>query len=562
MRGGLGKASEPKQQPAGAYPFFTIASHIPTFTFIYPVLLFRPNPNKLSLMKLLLLLLLPQVAIDTTRAVPLPPVVITATRSMRAVSDVPVPVQLVPAEAIRRSGAARLSDVLAEQPGLLLFEDHGTGLMIQGFEPDYTLLLLDGEPVIGRTAGTLDLKRFTVQGLDRIEIVRGPTSSLYGSEALAGVVNLIRHRPEAPMATTLHARMERFGTYQLGATSELRRNRLGATLLLDHYRTEGYDLAPEVFGPTAPALRDYTADTYLTWDLPRSALLSVAARYHQQQQQSTFAIDNAPHAETYRQKNWSLHPRLQQQLTSRLRLDASLYLTGYETHTRITRQHDASPPGRPWSPPRRPGGWTRSTARHGAEEPRRTSEGQRTDVVELLVDTGDVGLGAHRDLGGVEPVALGDGDLDRPRHRGLLHQQQEQAQSADHEEADQRQDHGPGGDRLPYRGHVVDRPRASPQRKRPDRRDHRVLGDGDVAEHGDRLFGDGGQRSGVAAGGVVRRERSREGAALVPGAGGALAAVRVGIVAHARILADSAGNGTGGAEIRPEWPGSASCPAG
>src|SRR5690606_16351288 len=90
-----------------------------------------------------------------------------------------------------------------------------------------------------------------------------------------------------------------------------------------------------------------------------------------------------------------------------------------------------SPPGRPWSPPRRPGGWTRSTARHGAEEPRRTSEGQRTDVVELLVDTGDVGLGAHRDLGGVEPVALGDGDLDRPRHRGLLHQQQEQAQSAD-----------------------------------------------------------------------------------------------------------------------------------
>ncbi|BBM69285.1 TonB-dependent receptor plug domain-containing protein [Rhodothermus marinus] len=293
-------------------------------------------------MKLLLLLLLPQVAIDTTRAVPLPPVVITATRSMRAVSDVPVPVQLVPAEAIRRSGAARLSDVLAEQPGLLLFEDHGTGLMIQGFEPDYTLLLLDGEPVIGRTAGTLDLKRFTVQGLDRIEIVRGPTSSLYGSEALAGVVNLIRHRPEAPMATTLHARMERFGTYQLGATSELRRNRLGATLLLDHYRTEGYDLAPEVFGPTAPALRDYTADAYLTWDLPRRSLLSLAFRRHQQQRRSAFALDGIPHDETYRQTDWSLHPRLQQQLTRRLRLDASLYLTGYETRTRMTRRQDGA----------------------------------------------------------------------------------------------------------------------------------------------------------------------------------------------------------------------------
>ncbi len=155
---------------------------------------------------LLLLLVVPQVVLDTSRAVPLPPVVVTATRSARPLTEVPVPTQLVPAEAIRQSGAARLSDLLAEQPGLLLFEDHGTGLMIQGFEPDYTLFLLDGEPVIGRTAGTLDLDRFSVQGLDRIEIVRGPSSSLYGSEALAGVVNLIRRRPEAPLAASMHAR--------------------------------------------------------------------------------------------------------------------------------------------------------------------------------------------------------------------------------------------------------------------------------------------------------------------------------------------------------------------
>ncbi len=289
---------------------------------------------------LLLLVLLPQVVIDTSRAVPLPPVVVTATRSTRALSEVPVPVQLVPAEAIRQSGTARLSDLLAEQPGLLLFEDHGTGLMIQGFEPDYTLLLLDGEPIIGRTAGTLDLDRFTVQGLDRIEVVRGPTSSLYGSEALAGVVNLIRRQPAAPLATQLHARMETHGTYQLGTTTELRRGRLGASLLFDHYRTEGYDLAPDVFGPTAPSLRDYTADVYLTWDLPRRSLLTLAIRHHQQRRQSAFALNGTPHDEAYRQTDWSLHPRLQQQLTPRLRLDAELYLTGYETRTRMTRQED------------------------------------------------------------------------------------------------------------------------------------------------------------------------------------------------------------------------------
>ncbi len=291
---------------------------------------------------LLFLLLVPQVVLDTSRAVPLPPVVVTATRSARPLTEVPVPTQLVPAEAIRQSGAARLSDLLAEQPGLLLFEDHGTGLMIQGFEPDYTLFLLDGEPVIGRTAGTLDLNRFTVQGLDRIEIVRGPSSSLYGSEALAGVVNLIRRRPEAPLAASLHARTETNSTHQLGTSAELRRGRLGASLLLDHYRTEGYDLAPDVFGPTAPSLRDYTADAYLTWDLPRRSLLSLALRRHQQQRRSAFALNGAPYDEFHRQMDWSLHPRLKQQLTRRLRLDVSLYLTGYETRTRMTRRADGA----------------------------------------------------------------------------------------------------------------------------------------------------------------------------------------------------------------------------
>lgn len=294
------------------------------------------------MISLLLLILFPQVVVDTSQAVPLPPVVVTATRSARPLTEVPVPTQLVSAAEIYQSGAARLSDLLAEQPGLLLFEDHGTGLMIQGFEPDYTLFLLDGEPIIGRRAGTLDLNRLTVQGLERIEIVRGPSSSLYGSEALAGVVNLIRRRPAAPLTAGFYARTETHSTHQLGATAELRQSRLGASLLFDHYRTAGYDLAPDVFGSTTPAIRDYTADLYLSWDLPRRSLLSFAIRRHHQQRQSAFALGEVPYDEIHRQMDWSLHPRWQQQLSRRLQLDASLYLTGYETRTRRTRQADGA----------------------------------------------------------------------------------------------------------------------------------------------------------------------------------------------------------------------------
>ncbi|NBC16444.1 MAG: TonB-dependent receptor plug domain-containing protein, partial [Bacteroidetes bacterium] len=108
-------------------------------------------------------------------------VVVTATRSLKALEQVPVPTSIVGADDIRARGARRLSDLLAEQPGLQLNYDHGAGLNIQGFDADYTLILIDGEPVIGRTAGTLNLERIAVADVERVEVVRGPSSSLYGS---------------------------------------------------------------------------------------------------------------------------------------------------------------------------------------------------------------------------------------------------------------------------------------------------------------------------------------------------------------------------------------------
>jgi outer membrane receptor for ferrienterochelin and colicins len=71
----------------------------------------------------------------------------------------------------------------------------GNGIQIQGLNPDYTLILIDGEPLIGRYAGTLELSRITTGNIRKIEIVKGPSSSLYGSEALAGVINIITDQP-------------------------------------------------------------------------------------------------------------------------------------------------------------------------------------------------------------------------------------------------------------------------------------------------------------------------------------------------------------------------------
>ena len=67
----------------------------------------------------------------------------------------------------------------------------GEGVQMQGLDSEYTLVLIDGVPLIGRSAGTLDLSRLSVGNIKQIEIVKGASSSLYGSEALGGVINII-----------------------------------------------------------------------------------------------------------------------------------------------------------------------------------------------------------------------------------------------------------------------------------------------------------------------------------------------------------------------------------
>ncbi len=84
-----------------------------------------------------------------------------------------MPVTIINQEMIRQSGALRLSDVLREQASLQLTGDHGVSVQMQGLSSDYVLILLDGEPLIGRTAGTFDLERIAVANIERIEIIKG-----------------------------------------------------------------------------------------------------------------------------------------------------------------------------------------------------------------------------------------------------------------------------------------------------------------------------------------------------------------------------------------------------
>src|SRR5262249_16612707 len=145
---------------------------------------------------------------------------------------------------INKMGSLRLNDVLNEQTGLISVPQVngiGNGLQLQGFDPDYTLILIDGEPLIGRTTGSLDLGRITVGNVRQIEVVKGPSSSLYGSDALAGVVNIITDRPEG-LRGQVYSRYGTNQTLDVSGDIGFQQKKVGLYVFGNHYNTGGYDL--------------------------------------------------------------------------------------------------------------------------------------------------------------------------------------------------------------------------------------------------------------------------------------------------------------------------------
>ncbi|MER2176430.1 MAG: TonB-dependent receptor plug domain-containing protein, partial [Stenotrophomonas maltophilia] len=140
----------------------------------------------------------------TAAAVPqaseLDPVVVTATATDRLASDAPASISVITREQIHARAVLDLSDALRGTTGVTLagVGFGRRGIRIRGMDPEYTLVLLDGQRVNAASDAIahadFDLGWMPASAIERIEVVRGPMSSLYGSEALGGVVNVISRR--------------------------------------------------------------------------------------------------------------------------------------------------------------------------------------------------------------------------------------------------------------------------------------------------------------------------------------------------------------------------------
>lgn len=128
-------------------------------------------------------------------------VVVTTSRRPAAAGESPVPVTSVTEAEIAAVAAPSADRVLAQIPGLQVLPTQPTGadLSIRGINGARVLVLQDGEPAAGGLLENRDLSRLSTSALQRIEVVKGPLSALYGSDALGGVVNLITRDPEGPL---------------------------------------------------------------------------------------------------------------------------------------------------------------------------------------------------------------------------------------------------------------------------------------------------------------------------------------------------------------------------
>jgi outer membrane receptor for ferrienterochelin and colicins len=119
--------------------------------------------------------------------------VVTAARREQRLADVVATTELITRDDIERTGATDLASVMLARTGVELSggTPAGAGAMLQGLGSERVLVLLDGQPIAGRVGGEFDASRIPVTSIERIEIVKGPQSTLYGTDAMGGVINLI-----------------------------------------------------------------------------------------------------------------------------------------------------------------------------------------------------------------------------------------------------------------------------------------------------------------------------------------------------------------------------------
>ncbi|MEM7207446.1 MAG: TonB-dependent receptor [Pseudomonadota bacterium] len=246
-------------------------------------------------------------------------VVVTATRTEKALIDVPVRTEVVNREQIERTHARDLYEALKSVPGLYLKRIHGKSgysVWLQGLDADRVLVLIDGEPISASTGSTVDLTQISTAEIERIEIVKGASSALYGSSAMGGVVNVITRKSEKPVAWSVTVDGGSWGdddrddadavaARHIGGNFSLQKDKWSVLLTGDVRDSDGYDLDSSTFATQGDEGSKTNLTARLSYRPDEQSEVFLSPRFYREDIQNRIATlaPGTPDGEIRRHKN-------------------------------------------------------------------------------------------------------------------------------------------------------------------------------------------------------------------------------------------------------------------
>lgn len=199
-------------------------------------------------------LLFMTAAAQAQKTLTMDPVVVTASRVATPLSQANSAITVISAEAIEASGQPLVTDVLRQVPGLDISRSGGGGgnvsVFIRGTDSKHTLILVDGveynDPV--DPTGAANITHLTTDNIDRIEIVRGPQSVIYGSDAIGGVINIITKKGKGKPSGNLLAERGSYRTWTKRAGFQVGDQRGHLAFSAGHIESDGFSSAHTKYG--------------------------------------------------------------------------------------------------------------------------------------------------------------------------------------------------------------------------------------------------------------------------------------------------------------------------
>ncbi|PBQ30248.1 hypothetical protein CNR22_00225 [Sphingobacteriaceae bacterium] len=207
-------------------------------------------------------------------------VVVTAQYEPTSAEKAVQKIKVIDKEKIQQMGAINLRDVLTNQMNVRLQQDNvlGSTMSLQGINGQNVKILVDGVPVIGRLDGNIDISQINMNNVERIEFIEGPLSVQYGTDALAGTINIITKKTlTKKLSAGLTSYYESIGTYNLTADLAYSHKKHGLQLSAGRNYFDGWNSSEPAFFMPKPHIADSTR--FKQWKPKEQYFASLAYTY-------------------------------------------------------------------------------------------------------------------------------------------------------------------------------------------------------------------------------------------------------------------------------------------